>query len=155
MTALTCFFSQMAQIPGLSRAISTTNNGFLELMDPSVSYPIFRYICNHLGIAEIIALTRTCKQFSGLYQYLLPMLWNFDRRYRSLALILRQKHTDFDSLWQSQSFCPGPWSLSFSDGCQRYNHRRQLRSSIFWKGRLEKIKSRSLCRGRRKSRCYT
>ncbi|MCJ1295304.1 hypothetical protein MMC34_006866 [Xylographa carneopallida] len=45
-------------------------------------YTVFDGICSYLGIAEIIALTRTCKKLSGLYQRLLKTQWNIDRQLR-------------------------------------------------------------------------
>ena len=50
----------------------------LDFLSPRPHYPVFRRLCSYLGIAEIIALTRTCKKFSGLYQLLLKTQWKVD-----------------------------------------------------------------------------
>ena len=42
-------------------------------------YPIYTSLSSYLGIAEIVALTRTCKKLSKLYQELLPIQWDIDR----------------------------------------------------------------------------
>ena len=40
---------------------------------------MFKIIARCLEIGDIIALTRTCKQLTGLYQQLQPLFWNIDR----------------------------------------------------------------------------
>ncbi|KAL8655751.1 MAG: hypothetical protein Q9226_002923 [Calogaya cf. arnoldii] len=52
---------------------------FLYIFNRESRYPIFECLCGHLCIGEIIALTRTCRKYSGLYQYLLPKQWDIDR----------------------------------------------------------------------------
>ena len=60
--------------------MSESAGSFLSaLLDPDAYYPIFIRLCEVLSIAEIIALTRTCKKFQNLYQTLLPLQWNVDR----------------------------------------------------------------------------
>jgi len=49
------------------------------LLDPDAIYPLFTAFCDLLPIADIIALTRTCKTLAGLYRSLLPLRWNIDR----------------------------------------------------------------------------
>lgn len=49
------------------------------LLDPDAIYPLFTAFCDLLSIADIIALTRTCKTLAGLYRSLLPLRWNIDR----------------------------------------------------------------------------
>ena len=48
-------------------------------------YPIYASLSSYLGIAEIVALTRTCKKLSNLYQDLLARRWNIDRVLHSFA----------------------------------------------------------------------
>lgn len=55
------------------------NPNFLNIFHLESRYPVFAEICAHLPIGSIIALTRTCRQLSGLYQSLVPRLWNVDR----------------------------------------------------------------------------
>ena len=55
---------------------------FMSVFDRHLCYPFFIKLCDHLSIAEIVALTRTCKKYADLYQYLLPVQWNVDRRLR-------------------------------------------------------------------------
>ena len=55
---------------------------FLSTFDRKSNYPIFRALCDCLSIAEIVSLTQTCKNFSDLYQYLLPIQWDVDKALR-------------------------------------------------------------------------
>lgn len=55
---------------------------FMSVFDRHMCYPFFIKLCEHLSIAEIVALTRTCKKYADLYQYLLPVQWDVDRRLR-------------------------------------------------------------------------
>lgn len=55
---------------------------FMSVFDRYMYYPFVIKLCEHLSIAEIVALTRTCKKYADLYQYLLPIQWNVDRRLR-------------------------------------------------------------------------
>lgn len=59
-----------------------TRPSFTSVFDRHVCYPFFNKLCEHLSIAEIIALTRTCKKYADLYQYLLPIQWDVDRGLR-------------------------------------------------------------------------
>lgn len=52
---------------------------FLDIFHLESRYPIFDRICSFLAIDSIIALTRTCRALSGLYQSLIPLQWNVDR----------------------------------------------------------------------------
>ena len=47
-------------------------------------YPIYTSLSSYLGIAEIVALTRTCKKLSNLYQELQPT-WDVDRDLRQFV----------------------------------------------------------------------
>ena len=55
---------------------------FLNTCDRKYRYPIFSALCDCLSIAEIVSLTQTCKEFSDLYQYLLPIQWDVDKALR-------------------------------------------------------------------------
>lgn len=55
---------------------------FLTTFDRKSHYPVFSALCNCLSIAEIVSLTQTCKKFSDLYQYLLPIQWDVDKALR-------------------------------------------------------------------------
>ena len=55
---------------------------FLSTFNLDSNYPIFKRFCDLLSIAEIVALTRTCKALSNLYRYLLPMHWDIDKNLR-------------------------------------------------------------------------
>lgn len=65
-------------LPPLSASPPT----FLSTFDRESRYPIFDTLRNCLSIAEIVSLTQTCKTFSGLYQYLLPVQWDVDKALR-------------------------------------------------------------------------
>ena len=45
-------------------------------------YPIFTSLSCYLEISEVVALTRTCKKLSNLYQELLSTRWNVDHSLR-------------------------------------------------------------------------
>jgi hypothetical protein len=53
--------------------------GFLSLFIP---YPIFSSIAQCLDIADIISITRTCKDLSTFYRKLIPIQFNVDKRLR-------------------------------------------------------------------------
>ena len=53
--------------------------GFMSVFDRHLCYPFFMRLCEHLSIADIVALTRTCRKYADLYQYLLPNQWDVDR----------------------------------------------------------------------------
>lgn len=55
---------------------------FMSVFDRHICYPFFIKLCEQLSIAEIVALTRTCKKYADLYQYLLPIQWDVDRGLR-------------------------------------------------------------------------
>lgn len=55
---------------------------FLSTFDRESRYPIFITFCDCLSIADILALTQTCKELSGLYRYLLPIQWDVDKALR-------------------------------------------------------------------------
>ena len=61
---------------------SSSRPTFLSVFDRVTHYPIFSTLCGCLSIAEIVRLTRTCKQLSGLYRDLLPSQWDVDRALR-------------------------------------------------------------------------
>ena len=69
----------------ISPLTSATRPTFLSTFDRESHYPIFSTFCNYLAIAEIISLTRTCKQFAGLYHYLLPKQWDVDKALRDFV----------------------------------------------------------------------
>ena len=52
----------------------------MSVFDSHMCYPFFISLCEHLSIAEIVALTWTCKKYADLYQYLLPIQWDLNRR---------------------------------------------------------------------------
>lgn len=67
---------------GLQRTSERASMGqtiLFTLLDPDEIYPLFTTLCDFLSIADIIALTRTCKTLAGLYRSLLPLKWNIDR----------------------------------------------------------------------------
>lgn len=53
---------------------------FVETFSRDSHYPIFSCLCDHLSIGDILALSRTCKKLSGIYEYLTPMRWNVDKQ---------------------------------------------------------------------------
>ena len=61
---------------------SSSQSKFLSVFDSETHYPIFSTFCGYLSISEIVSLTRTCKKLSGLYRYLLPVLWDVDKALR-------------------------------------------------------------------------
>ncbi|KAM0805777.1 hypothetical protein BDR22DRAFT_816662 [Usnea florida] len=65
-----------------SSAPAVSQPTFLNTFDRKYRYPIFSALCDCLSIAEIVSLTKTCKTFSDLYQYLLPIQWDVDKALR-------------------------------------------------------------------------
>lgn len=83
------------------RVPSSSRPNFLSIFNRDTNYPIFRTFCECLSIAEIVSLTRTCKSLSGLYQYLLPMLWDVDKalgRYFDDPVGFRSQMAEYDAL---------------------------------------------------------
>lgn len=80
---------------------SASQPTFLSTFDRASRYPIFHNLCDCLTIAEIVALTQTCKKFSGLYQYLLSSQWDVDqalRRYVEDPQGFRSQMARYDAL---------------------------------------------------------
>ncbi len=78
-------------------------------------YPIFTGICSLLSISAIIALTRTCKALSTLYQELLPQQWNVDLllgRFVQDPLLFRSQLGRYDAL------VSGSFAVQFFDRVQ-------------------------------------
>lgn len=53
---------------------------FLNLFHFDAHFPIVNRICEMLPIADVINLTRTCKQLCGLYKALVPAQWSINRK---------------------------------------------------------------------------
>ena len=103
---------------------------FTCVFDRHMCYPFFIKLCEHLSIAEIVALTRTCKKYADLYQYLLPMQWDVDRRLRRFVrdpYRFRSQMAKSDALivgsFVSQFFERTPWETCglniFIEGLER------------------------------------
>lgn len=75
-----------SESPSISPKAETTSpssyprnkHTLLDLFDRDCCYPVFKNLCPYLGIGEIVALTRTCKKLSNLYQILLKRQWDVD-----------------------------------------------------------------------------
>ena len=72
--------------------------------------PISDNLCSHLGIAEIIALTRTCKALAGLYQELLPRLWDVDK---SLSRFFKDTTNLRSEMARTEALISGSFALQF------------------------------------------
>ena len=105
---------------------------FTSIFDRHMCYPFFINLCEHFSIAEIVALTRTCKKYADLYQYLLPIQWNVDRKLRRFVRDphgFRSQMAKSDALivgsFVSQFFERTPWETSglniFVEGDERAN----------------------------------
>lgn len=71
-----------ATIQGQDIPVPTSELTFLNTFDRQSRYPIFVALYDQLPVGDIISLTRTCRQLSTLYQSLLPLQWDIDRRLR-------------------------------------------------------------------------
>ena len=61
----------------LDTSLKPVSNPCLPLLlNKDRFYPIFYNICSRLDIASIVALTRTCKGLSTVYQELLDVFWD-------------------------------------------------------------------------------
>ena len=105
---------------------------FTSVFDRHMCYPFFIRLCERLSIAEIVALTRTCKKYADLYQYLLPIQWDVDRRLRRFVRDphgFRAQMAKSDALivgsFVSQFFERTPWETSdlniFVEGLEHAN----------------------------------
>ena len=54
-------------------AQNTANSArFLTTFDKDTQYPIYKQLCDNLTGGSVVALSKTCRQFSTLYRDLLP-----------------------------------------------------------------------------------
>ena len=78
--------SRAAKRPRLDEPIQPpsliSKTTIFDVLDHNARYTIFDNIASFLDIADIISLSRTCRQLSAVYQALLPAHWNIDRRLR-------------------------------------------------------------------------
>lgn len=52
---------------------------FFDLLHLDICYPIARRIYHFLEIADIIAISRTCRSLANAYSSLLPLEWDVGR----------------------------------------------------------------------------
>ena len=74
---------------------------FVNTFSRDAHYPIFSCLCDQLPIGDILALSKTCKDFSDIYVYLLPLQWNVDKRLHRFVndpIGLRSKLGELDAL---------------------------------------------------------
>ncbi|KAL8893571.1 MAG: hypothetical protein Q9192_005134 [Flavoplaca navasiana] len=74
---------------------------FVNTFSRDAHYPIFSCLCDHLSIGGILALSKTCKDFSDIYDFLLPIQWNVDKRLQRFVndpVGLRSKMGELDAL---------------------------------------------------------
>ena len=83
---------------------------FVNLFVWNSHYPIFSRLCDFLAIGDIVALTRTCRQFANLYQLLLPVQWNVDRRLRRFV---RNPAGLRSQMGQSDALISGSFAVQF------------------------------------------
>ncbi|KAL8850395.1 MAG: hypothetical protein Q9221_004627 [Calogaya cf. arnoldii] len=95
---------------------------FRDIFNRESQYPIFSCLCDHLEIGDILALSRTCKRFASLYEYLLPIKWNVEKRLQRFVRDptgLRSKMGELDVLisgsFAIQSFQRVTWLSSDLD----------------------------------------
>ena len=83
---------------------------FMSVFDRHMCYPFFIKLCDHLSIAEIVALTRTCKKYADLYQYLLPVQWNVDRK---LSCFVRDPYGFRSQMAKTDALISGSFAFQF------------------------------------------
>ncbi|KAL8683009.1 MAG: hypothetical protein Q9186_001004 [Xanthomendoza sp. 1 TL-2023] len=81
-----------------------------DIFDRESQYPVFDRLCDNLLIADIIALTQTCRRFSGLYKYLLPIQWDVDRR---LARFVRDPVGLRSQMGRTDALISGSFALQY------------------------------------------
>ena len=69
-------------------------------------------VCSYLGIRDILALSRTCKDFSGIYPFLLRTQWNVDRR---LSRFVRDPHALRSKLGEFDALIAGGFATQYFD----------------------------------------
>lgn len=52
----------------------------VNILDQNAYYPIYTTLTGYLGIAEIVAISRTCKNLSSLYRDITPIQWNINKK---------------------------------------------------------------------------
>ncbi|MCJ1402670.1 hypothetical protein MMC11_005890 [Xylographa trunciseda] len=80
------------------------------LTEQEQHYPVFRRLCFYLGIAEIIALTRTCRKLSSLYRQILKFEWNILPRLRRFV---DNPEGLLSKLGQCEALISGSFALQF------------------------------------------
>lgn len=73
-------------------------------------FPVFERLAGFLDIGSIVALTRTCKRLSGVYQSLLPVQWDVNQR---LARFVTSPERFRYTLGKSGGLISGSFALQF------------------------------------------
>ena len=80
-------------------AVSAMAVTFLDIFNRESQYPIFSRLCDILTIGDIVNLSKTCRQYAGLYDYQIPVQWNVDKRLQRFVqdpIGLRSKMGELD-----------------------------------------------------------
>ena len=104
-------------LPRSKKRRHNVNAGENSLVKPTLSYvlniyPICNHLCSVLPIADLIRLTRTCKQFSSLYQRAIPAQWNINKRLRRFV----QDPQEFrNQMAAEDALISGSFAVQFSE----------------------------------------
>ena len=99
----------------LDSAAAPENNPLKFLLQRERYEPIFRALTTYLGVAEIVYLSRTCKQLSTLYAELRPRLWDVDR---SLRRFVDDPKSLRSEMARSEALISGSFALQFFERVQ-------------------------------------
>ena len=83
-----------------------------DLLNRDSCYPIYVKIVDSLPIRDIIALTRTCKSFSKIYQDTLPQQWNINQH---LKRWMKDPHSFRSLMARHNALIVGDLALQFFD----------------------------------------
>lgn len=97
---------------GRTRFISIRQNCLRFLVERDRYYPIFLMIISCLDIHSIVSLTRTCKSLSGLYNELVPLLWDANR---SLTRYVKDPKAFRSQLALGNALISGSFVVQFLD----------------------------------------
>ena len=98
----------------MSQLTSQNSRGtVLDFLQRDQYYPIYTSLSSCLGIAKIVALTRTCKKLSDLYRELLPIYWDIDR---DLSRFVENPYRFRAQLGRRKAFVSGDFAHHFFKG---------------------------------------
>lgn len=94
---------------GVTLLFATMQDNFWDVFS---SGPVLDNLGKHLGIEDIVNLSRTCRELSGIYHEFLPLKWDVDRllrRFVGKPKMLRKQ------MGLAEALITGSFALEFFD----------------------------------------